>query len=233
MRQLPLSVHLPDHAVFESFHAGANAACVEHLRRLAVTSGPPGAYVWGSRASGKTHLLYALCASADANQRRAAYLPLARAAECGRAALLEGWETCDVVCVDDLQAVAGQGDWERSLFELFNRLHDGGGAFVVTADRPPRALPLELPDLRSRLLWGGAFALQPLPDEDRLAALRLRASHRGLELPEEVGSYLLKRAPRDMSSLYQLLDSLDREALAAQRYLTVPFVRKILGAPSA
>lgn len=228
MRQIPLGLRLPDHAVFASFFAGPNAACVEHLRGLAGRTAAPAAFVWGPTASGKTHLLYALCALADANGKRAAYLPLERAVHSARAALLAGWETCDVVCLDDLQAVAGKPDWEESLFGLFNRLHDAGGALVVTADRPPNALPLALADLGSRLVWGGVFGLEPLADEDRLAALKLRAAHRGLDLPDDVGAYLLRRVPRDMSSLYALLDSLDREALAAKRALTVPFVKRVL-----
>lgn len=228
MRQLPLGVYLPDHAVFASFYAGPNAACVAHLRALAGRTTAPAAFIWGPPASGKTHLLYALCALADANGRRAAYLPLTRAARLGRAALLAGWDTFDVVCLDDLQAVAGETAWEESLFGLFNRLHDAGGTLVSTADRPPATLRFALEDFRSRLVSGGVFGLEYLSDEERLAALQLRAAHRGLALPDETGKYLLKRVPRDMSSLYRLLDSLDREALAAQRALTVPFVKRVL-----
>jgi len=58
--------------------------------------------------------------------------------------------------------------------------------------------------------------------------LKLRARHRGLELPEETAQYLLRRLPRDMATLYDWLDLLDVAALAAKRRLTVPFVREVL-----
>ena len=61
-----------------------------------------------------------------------------------------------------------------------------------------------------------------------MAALQLRASHRGLELPEDTARYLMTRSRRDMQSLYALLDRLDLEALRAQRRLTIPFVRDVL-----
>jgi DnaA family protein len=72
------------------------------------------------------------------------------------------------------------------------------------------------------------YNVQSLPDADRGAALQLRASHRGLDLPGETARYLLSRSRRDMASLYALLDTLDEEALRAQRRLTVPFVREVL-----
>ncbi|MGC8519703.1 MAG: HdaA/DnaA family protein, partial [Steroidobacteraceae bacterium] len=40
-----------------------------------------------------------------------------------------------------------------------------------------------------------------------------------------------RRFPRDMAQLYALLDTLDEAALAAQRRLTVPFIREVLARP--
>jgi len=73
-----------------------------------------------------------------------------------------------------------------------------------------------------------AFHLQALDDAQRVAALQLRARHRGLDLPDESVRYLLTRSKRDMRSLYELLDKLDLEALRAQRRLTIPFVKSVL-----
>ncbi len=56
----------------------------------------------------------------------------------------------------------------------------------------------------------------------------LRAKVRGFELPEEVARWLQRRYPRDMGTLYQLLDTLDSAALVAQRRLTLPFIRSVL-----
>jgi DnaA family protein len=51
---------------------------------------------------------------------------------------------------------------------------------------------------------------------------------RGLELPDETWHWLQRRLPRDMRTLYGLLDTLDEAALAAQRRLTIPFIREVL-----
>ena len=86
----------------------------------------------------------------------------------------------------------------------------------------------ELADLKSRLTLLPAFHLHPMPENDRQKALQLRASHRGLDLPDDTARYLINRSKRDMASLYSVLDRLDKEALAAQRRLTIPFVKGII-----
>jgi DnaA family protein len=63
--------------------------------------------------------------------------------------------------------------------------------------------------------------------------LRLRASRRGLDLSDEAAVYLLHRVPRDLHSLFGVLDQLDDASLAAQRRLTIPFLREVLDAREA
>ena len=93
----------------------------------------------------------------------------------------------------------------------------------------PAALGFVLPDLVSRLAQCHRIALSPLDDDGRREVLRLRARHRGVAFDDAAIDWLLKRVDRDLASLASLLDRLDRESLAAQRRLTVPFLRQVLG----
>jgi DnaA family protein len=124
--------------------------------------------------------------------------------------------------------VAADPAWEMALFTLFNQVTDSGGLLLVTASAAPRETALRLADLRSRMSLLPVFQLQQLNEDDRLLALQLRARHRGLDLPADTASYLMSRTKRDMSSLYELLDRLDAEALRTQRRLTIPFVRSVI-----
>jgi DnaA-homolog protein len=72
------------------------------------------------------------------------------------------------------------------------------------------------------------FAVRELNDDEQLEALYLRARLRGFELPVETARYLQRRYPRDMRSLCEVLDTLDDAAFAAQRRITVPFIRDIV-----
>jgi DnaA family protein len=129
--------------------------------------------------------------------------------------------------VDDVQAIAGHLDWERALFALYERLRAHGGVLLVAARVGPAALGLALPDLATRLAAGLVYQLQALREDEKIAALRLRAGLRGFELSDEVARYLLARHPRDLHSLFALLDRLDSATLAAQRRLTIPFLRSL------
>lgn len=224
MSQLALPLQLADHAVFASFLAIGNEELVALLDAIAAGHSASGCWLCGGPALGKTHLLQAVCEQAG---DRSVYVPLGELAAAGPG-LIEGLETREVVCIDDIQATAGEADWERALFNLYNELLAAGGQLVVAAAAPPRESGIELADLASRMAQLPTFVVQPLGDADRAAALQLRARHRGLDLPDETASYLLSRSRRDMASLYTMLDRLDAEALRAQRKLTVPFVRSIL-----
>jgi DnaA-homolog protein len=230
MRQLPLGVRLPDRAVFASFLTARNAEAVAELRRLAA-GGHGAAWICGPRGSGKSHLLQATCVAASERQR-AGFLPMRELAALGVGAL-EGWPQLDCVALDDLDAVAGQRDWEIAIFSLYREIDERGGRFVGSASTPPSLLPWTVPDLRSRLAATAVFQLRALDEHERQEALRLRARVRGVELPQDTARWLQRRFPRDMGTLYALLDTLDEAALAEQRRLTIPFIRSVLAADTS
>ena len=224
MSQLVLPLRLADHAVFASFLDSGNETLVATLAGIADGQPGQGCWLWGALATGRTHLLQAVC---DRAGDRSVYLPLDMLADAG-VGVLDGLASRDLVCVDDIDRVAGNADWEVALFNLCNELVDSGGRLVVAAGASPREAGFELADLESRMLRLPVFQVHALGEQERAAALQLRARHRGLELPDETAAYMLKRSRRDMASLYELLDKLDLEALRAQRRLTIPFVRDVM-----
>lgn len=227
MSQLVLPIRLADHAVFASFYAEGNEPLLATLVDIAAED-PDGArhgcWLWGGESTGKTHLLQAIC---DRAGDRSVYVPLSELASAGPA-ILDGLASRALVCIDDIDTIAGNSEWETALFALCNEILDAGGQLIVAATTAPRECPIDLADLSSRLSRLPVFQVRSLGDQQRIAALQLRARHRGLELPGDTARYLLKRSRRDMASLYRLLDKLDIEALRAQRRLTIPFVRDVL-----
>ncbi|HXY98200.1 MAG TPA: DnaA regulatory inactivator Hda [Steroidobacteraceae bacterium] len=226
MQQLPLGVRLPDRALFGSFLPGQNAEALAHARAIAAGGVRGVSWLSGPGGAGKTHLLQAICAAAS-ERSRAGYVPLKQVAHLG-AGVLDGLSQLECLCLDDLDRVAGELSWERRLFGLLRETEEAGGALIVAAGAPPALLPWALPDLGSRCAAGAVLALRALDESEQHAALELRARLRGLELPEETWQWLRRRYPRDMRRLYELLDTLDEAALAAQRRLTVPFIRDVL-----
>ncbi len=224
MSQLALPLQLADHAVFASFLDQGNETLVATLSDIASGQEGYGCWLWGAASSGKTHLLQAVC---DLAGDRAAYVPLSFFQGAGLR-ILDGLATRELICIDDINLVVGQSAWETALFELCNQVIDADARLVVSADSAPRECAIKLPDLQSRLARLPVFQVHSLDDDARVSALQLRSRHRGLELPDDTANYLLKRSRRDMTSLYELLDRLDKEALRAKRRLTIPFVRSVL-----
>ncbi|MEN1972895.1 DnaA regulatory inactivator Hda [Luteimonas sp. MJ204] len=226
-RQLPLALRYPPDQRFDTF-VDAPAAAIGQLRMLAAGSGD-WLYLDGAAGTGKTHLALAACAQADAMGRRATYLPLALAAGRLHEALESLGDGPGLVALDGLEAIAGRGGDEVALFEFHNRARAAGGSVLYAASAAPAALPPGLPDLRSRLAQCVRIPLQPLDDAGRAQVLRLRARRRGLQFDEAAIGWLLRRAGRDLAGLTTQLDALDRASLAAQRRVTVPFLREVLG----
>ncbi len=228
--QLVLNLRLRDASSFENYFVARNREAVERLQRAVQNlGGAPQApaswlFLWGEPGTGKTHLLEAACRAAQEQGQTPLYVPLADKADI-TPALLDDVELVPLVCVDDVDAIAGDAQWEAALFALYEHLRAQGGMLVLAARTSPAAIGLKLADLATRLSAGLVYQLQPLSDAEKVAALRLRALRRGLDMTEEVANYLLTRFPRDMHSLFALLDRLDTATLAAQRRLTIPFLR--------
>jgi DnaA family protein len=225
--QLTLGFHLNDRATFANFYVGKNTEVVLALKKIASGEGEHHIYLCAPCGQGCSHLLQACNHYAYQHQLSSVYLPLASLLTMSPDILL-GLESLALVCLDDLQAIAGHAAWEEAIFHLYNRVNSANGRIVMAAHALPKAINIELPDLVSRLSWGGVYQLELLTDNEKLTILTLRAKQRGIHLSEEVACYMLTHCPRHMGTLCAALDALDKASLAAQRRLTVPFVKKIL-----
>jgi DnaA family protein len=225
--QLTLGVDLKDEATFANYFAGKNGPLIQALEASAEGVGERVMYFCGGGGEGRTHLLQACCYAANKTRRTSVYLPMANLIAY-TPDIFDGLESLQLICIDDLHLLAGRPEWEISFFHAYNRIRDAGGSLVVSANVMPKFLGLVLPDLVSRLTWGIVFQLQPLSDEEKLQVLLLRAERRGMTLPEDVGKFILHHCPRHMAMLFAAFEALDKASLAAQRKLTIPFVKSVL-----
>lgn len=224
--QLPLGLRWPRRQRFEHFHTGANAAALAAVQALAVQPGAPWVYLSGATGSGKSHLLMAACQAAHEAGRTVQYLPLKKLRE--HVMAIRGVAGSQLIALDDVDTFAGEREAEHAMFDLYNRARAEGTALLFTAQVAPAQLPLGLPDLRSRLGACTQFALKPLDDGERREVLKQQAALRGIELDDTVLDWLFARYVRDLGALLDLLDRLDQASLAAQRRVTVPFLRAFL-----
>lgn len=224
--QLTLSLDTAPATSFDSFHLDQSNQLVHGAVSAFVRSELDDIqlYLWGDTGTGKSHLLTAACDLYNTQGYRVAYLPGELINQSGS---LEGMETFDLLCIDDLQRLDHAAEVE--LFHLVNRVRAVGNKLLFAADRQVDHLGLALKDLQTRLAWGLVYQLAPLTDLGLQNALRQEIENRSLEASDEVISYVLKRFPRRMNILKQVVDTLDDVSLLEQRRITVPLVKSVFG----
>lgn len=230
--QLALSVQLPDDETFNSFYQGEAVTIKEQLQafitpKASSTSLPNSFYLFGLSGVGKSHLLHACCSYAEEHGLSSLCLSLTDLSQLS-VEMLEGLEHLDLICLDDINAIAGNTQWEQGVFDLFNRLIEQDKKILVAANDSVKQINFVLPDLVSRLTWGYTEQIKPLQDEDKLNILQYRAAERGLSLSLDVAKFLLNRSSREMTDLVQALDLLDKASIKEQRKITIPFIKSTL-----
>ena len=227
IRQFPLDLRWPPHQRLDAFWPGANVSALQGVTAVA-NGGDAWLYLHGPAGTGKSHLLIGACrAVIDANCP-ARYVSLTQL-PVPRADAIAAIDAEGLLAIDDVQAIAGERGAERALFDLYNRANAADGRMLFAASASPAELGVTLPDLVSRLAMCTQCALRPLDDAGRRAMLRVLAGRLGLRLDDEVLDWWFARQPRDPASLVALLQRADRASLAAQRRITIPFLRDLLG----
>lgn len=224
--QLPLGIRLNDEARFENYHISEpNQPLLDEL--LESGRRPQFVYIRAQAGFGLSHLLQALCHQENQAGRPALYVPLTQAEQLAPA-ILQGAEHLALVCVDNLEVLAGNEDWERALFNTFNEVLAAKTRLVLGAREHPASLPIKLPDLQSRLQLAPLYQLHGLDDRDKKQLLQLRARGRGMNLSPAVAEYVINRTERSLPALMAVLDALDRSTLTHQRPLTIPLVKQTM-----
>ncbi|NBP94962.1 MAG: DnaA regulatory inactivator Hda [Gammaproteobacteria bacterium] len=217
--QIRLPLRLKESASFENFYSRQNQEVVNLLQSIADPAISKVVFLYGPEGAGKSHLLQATC------KAMSFYVSLGM--DGVQPELLMDLTAYGLVCMDDADSIAGDASWEEALLTLYESLGESGGRLLIAGRYPPGQGKFRLPDLVTRLASGGVWKVQSLSEEDLSHAIQLRARQRGIEVPDAVTAYLLRRVRRDPNTLFALLDQIDEHAFAHQRRLTVPFVRDL------
>lgn len=252
MRQIPLDLGPTNVLGLDEFVQGPNAEALSWLRIWPEVDGLRSpAYFWGGPGSGKTHLLRAMIEPTLARGWGVIWLNAhtcqmwdAAVPALPTLALIDECEALDAnhqhlafnlfiesAATQAAQAARAQAPQQASLVPDATPDEDATGPLYIMAAGAVPAVDLPVrDDLRTRLGWGLTFALSPLDEDGLRAALQREANRRGMALGDDLVSYLLTRYSRDLAFLMNLLDRLDRYALAEHRVLTVPLLKQMLAA---
>lgn len=227
-QQQVLNLQLTPANTFDSFYPGKDQTLISVLKSVA--SGillEPQIFLWGSEKTGKTHVLQAMCHVATSTQKRVMYMPMELLSQQETNSISE-MQDLDLICIDNVHVIAKLPEWENALFNFINDQRDQDTVIVFSSASSPTDNLFDLPDLNSRTVWGPVYKLNALLDEDLDIALQLHAKSRGLDISIEVQNYILTHFQRDISTIVDILEKLDKASLQEQRKVTIPFLKKVL-----
>ena len=183
--------------------------------------------IFGTKDSGKTYLLQALCNHFSNQGKSSFYLPMKQAKELS-VDILESLESMELVCIDGIESIAGNKVWEIGLFNLINRSLNSENRLIFTSSKNIDVMNFELKDLDSRLRKIQSHELYALADDEILSALKHIANLRSIELGSKEAQYLLTYANRNISDLVQILESLDQLSMEMKRKITIPLIKEVI-----
>ncbi len=227
--QLVFSLSGDEHSSFDNFYlAEGMQLLVETLKHNIKSKDAEFMVLSGMSATGKTHLMKASCLFAHEQQQTSLYLPLKELKTYDPDVLLPQLDNYWWLCIDDIDVVKGDRDWQRMLFQLYNHRKEQQKAMVFSMQKPVHFVDFTLADLKSRLAACLSIQLTRLTDDGKLELLQLCALKRGIRLTEACAKFIIQRSGRDLNALMHVIDRLDAASLKAGRKITIPFIKSLL-----
>lgn len=229
--QMPLKIGLRDEACFETFvtEQEALAVALSTLQNSLSKDSGSAFFLYGAPGGGKTHLLQAACRFVTEKAETSVYLPLADESLPLIPDVLAGLEQMPLVCLDDIEQMIGDANWELALANLITRSSVQGHVVLLSGNAPMNDWNIVTQELVNALINVVPIEIQPLEDRSEVViALQRHSAKMGFELPLEVGNFLIKNFSSDLQELLAVLKILEQATLVEKRRLTLPFVKQVL-----
>ena len=184
-------------------------------------------FIYGSKESGKTYLLQAMCNSYSSLNKSSLYIPLKKAMDYG-VEIFESLENIQLICLDGIENVISAIEWEKAIFNLINKTLISKSRLIITSSEDLESLNFSLPDLESRLRKIESYELSPIQDKDILDALKYISKLKSINLGDKEARYLVTYSQRNISNLVHILESLDQLSMEMKRKITIPLIKEVI-----
>ena len=184
-------------------------------------------FIYGTKESGKTFLLQAMCNSYSSVSKLSLYIPLKKVMNYG-VEIFESLENIDLICIDGIEEVISKIEWEKAIFNLINKALISETRLILTSSKDLKSLNFSLPDLESRIRKIQSYELYPINDKDILDALKYISKLTSINLGDKEAKYLVTYSQRNISNLVNILESLDQLSMEMKRKITIPLIKEVI-----
>ena len=184
-------------------------------------------FIYGTKESGKTFLLQAMCNSYSSVSKSSLYIPLKKVMNYG-VEIFESLENIDLICVDGIEEAISKIEWEKAIFNLINKALISESRLILTSSKDLKSLNFSLPDLESRIRKIQSYELHPVNDKDIFDALKYISKLTSINLGDKEAKYLVTYSQRNISNLVHILESLDQLSMEMKRKITIPLIKEVI-----
>ena len=228
-KQLIFPFQINQKASFDSFFCSPdNQNLMTRLADIVSSPDTSELIIHGEEGSGKSFLMQAICNELSSAKKQFAFIPMKKAFNMG-VEIFQNLGSLDAVCIDDLQLILANQDWETALFNLINECQQSNCSLMLSlGGTQPLDESVILPDLLSRIKRMEFIALHAVQDEFFNQAIDFVAQQLDIKIEEAELEFLLKHQTRIFSLLVENIITLDNQAASLKRKITIPLIKETL-----
>jgi len=228
-KQLIFPFQINQKASFDSFFCSPdNQNLMTRLADIVSSQDTSELIIHGEEGSGKSFLMQAICNELSSAEKQFAFIPMKKAFNMG-VEIFQNLGSLDAVCIDDLQFILANQDWETALFNLINECQQSNCTLMLSlGGTQPLDESIILPDLLSRIKRMEFIALHAVQDEFFNQAIDFVAQQLDIKIEEAELEFLLKHQTRIFSLLVENIITLDNQAASLKRKITIPLIKETL-----
>ena len=228
-KQLIFPFQINQKASFDSFFCSPdNQNLMTRLADIAISQDANELIIHGEKGSGKSFLMQAICNELSSAEKKFAFIPMKKAFNMG-VEIFQNLGSLDAVCIDDLQLILANQDWETALFNLINECQQSNCTLMLSlGGTQPLDESVILPDLLSRIKRMEFIALHAVQDEFFNQAIDFVAQQLDIKIEEAELEFLLRHQTRIFSLLVENIITLDNQAASLKRKITIPLIKETL-----
>ena len=221
IEQLTFPWSKPNNSSFNDFYFEIN-----NLSVLSNLKGEEDLVIYGTSKVGKSFLLQSLCNYFSEANKSSLYIPL-KELNSYETGLLDNLEKLNLVCIDDLEIIAGDNKWETAIFNLINDCLLSSCRIVFCSNINPSLISFQLKDLFSRIQKINQMEVFPVKSDNLAEAVRFFADLRSINIGDKEIAYLINHSKRSMGDLITNINQLDKLSMQLKRKITIPLIKKV------
>ena len=226
--QLIFPFQINQKASFDTFFCSPiNLNLMSRLAEIVISKDAHELIIHGEEGAGKSFLMQAICNELSSSGKQFAFIPMKKALNMG-AEIFQNLASLDAVCIDDLQLMFANEDWETALFNLINECQQSNCSLILSLGGSQPLENTKLLDLLSRIKRMEFIALHAVQDDFFNQAIDFVAQQLDISIEKAELEFLLKHQTRKFSLLVENIIDLDKQAASSKRKITIPLIKETL-----